>query len=125
MSDAGRLAIAILIMMVAFIMYFFAFHPNGVEGADNPIDALVWLMGQFNQAAGVTSTNTPVQEQTAADAAAAAAANALNQSETPTQQQSAAAAAAVAVTNPFALSWPVPTPTGQEPLNTQLTGLDG
>jgi hypothetical protein len=47
--DGGiRLAIGILIFIGAWVMLFFALHPNGVSASvTNPSEALQWLMNEF------------------------------------------------------------------------------
>ena len=52
MGDGTRLAIAILMMFLAMVAFFFAFHPGGVENVKNPDTALQWLMGEFSKTAG-------------------------------------------------------------------------
>jgi hypothetical protein len=59
MGDGTRLAIAIAVLFLAGVAFFFAFHPSGVAGATNPDNALEWLMNEFQQTAGVTATNPP------------------------------------------------------------------
>lgn len=56
MGDGTRLAIAIAILFLAGVAFFFAFHPSGVAGATNPDNALEWLMNEFQETAGVTAT---------------------------------------------------------------------
>jgi hypothetical protein len=51
-ENGTRLAIAILMMFLAMIAFFFAFHPGGVENVHNPDSALQWLMGEFDKTAG-------------------------------------------------------------------------
>jgi hypothetical protein len=51
MGDGVRLALAIAVLFLAGIAFFFAFHPNGVTGATNPDNALEWLMSAFNTTA--------------------------------------------------------------------------
>jgi hypothetical protein len=57
MGDGGRLALAILMLLGAMILLFFAFHPGGVAAGavKNPADMLNWLMGEFSTTAGATS----------------------------------------------------------------------
>lgn len=57
MGDGTRLAIAIAILFLAGVAFFFAFHPSGVAGATNPDNALEWLMNEFQATAGGTSGN--------------------------------------------------------------------
>lgn len=52
MGDGTRLAVAILMMFLAMVAFFFAFHPHGVENVTNPDTALQWLMGEFTTASG-------------------------------------------------------------------------
>jgi hypothetical protein len=59
MGDGTRLAIAIAILFLAGIAFFFAFHPSGVVGANNPDDALSWLINEFQTTAGAQSDQTP------------------------------------------------------------------
>jgi hypothetical protein len=60
MGDGVRLAIAIGVLFLAGVAFFFAFHPSGVEGATNPDNALSWLMSQFQETAagGITPGET-------------------------------------------------------------------
>jgi hypothetical protein len=53
MGDGTRLAVAILILFLAMVAFFFAFHPSGVAKADgspvdNPADILQWLFDQWD-----------------------------------------------------------------------------
>lgn len=50
MGDGTRLAIAILMLFLAMVAFFFAFHPGGVQGASDPDTMLQWLFGEFNTA---------------------------------------------------------------------------
>lgn len=57
MGGGSRLAIAILILFLAMVCFFFAFHPGGVQGVSDPNTMLQWLMGEFqNTASGNTLT---------------------------------------------------------------------
>jgi type II secretory pathway component PulC len=62
MGDGTRLAIAILILFLAMVAFFFAFHPSGVANANgqpvnNPNEILQWLFGQWDTTvSGNTST---------------------------------------------------------------------
>jgi hypothetical protein len=49
MGDATRFAIGLVIMWAAFLFFYFAFHPNGVTGVNNPVEALKWLIGEFQK----------------------------------------------------------------------------
>jgi hypothetical protein len=67
MGDGTRLAVAILILFLAMVAFFFAFHPSGVANADgspvnNPAEILQWLFGQWDTtvtAKAPTSENAP------------------------------------------------------------------
>jgi hypothetical protein len=52
MGDGTRLAVAILILFLAMVAFFFAFHPAGVElngqPVNNPAEILQWLFGQWD-----------------------------------------------------------------------------
>jgi hypothetical protein len=52
MGDSGRLALAILMLLGAMFLFFFAFHPGGVETVTSPADMLKWLFGEFNANTG-------------------------------------------------------------------------
>jgi hypothetical protein len=47
MGGGTRLAIAIAILFLAMVCFFFAFHPGGVQGVSDPDTMLQWLMGEF------------------------------------------------------------------------------
>lgn len=51
MGGGTRLAIAILILFIAMVCFFFAFHPGGVQGVSDPNTMLQWLMGEFENTA--------------------------------------------------------------------------
>ena len=58
MGDGTRLAIAIAVLFLAGVAFFFAFHPNGVQNATNPDNMLEWLMTAFQTtAAGESPAN--------------------------------------------------------------------
>lgn len=61
MGDGARLAIAILVLFLAMVCFFFAFHPGGVQGANNPADILKFMFTQFDQTSNGTgaSANSP------------------------------------------------------------------
>lgn len=65
-NDGGRLALAILMLLVAMVLFFFAFHPGGVATANNPADILQYLFGEFNATAGgqggAASTTSPTAQ---------------------------------------------------------------
>lgn len=52
MGDGTRLAMAIAMLFLAMVAFFFAFHPQGVTGVTNPKTALQWLETQFQTTAG-------------------------------------------------------------------------
>jgi hypothetical protein len=58
MEGGTRLAVAILVLFLAMVCFFFAFHPNGVENVKNPDSALQWLMGEFDVASSTPGSNT-------------------------------------------------------------------
>lgn len=66
MGDGARLAVAILILFLAMVAFFFAFHPSGVANADgtpvnNPAEILKWLFGQWDTT--VTGSAASTNEQ--------------------------------------------------------------
>lgn len=72
MGDGTRLAVAILILFLAMVAFFFAFHPNGVANADgspvkNPADILQWLFGQWDTTVSGSPSGTTPAAQTSAD----------------------------------------------------------
>jgi hypothetical protein len=77
-SDGGRFALAILVIFGALVMFFFAFHPGGVEGVTNPGEMLQWLFGEFNNVTG--NTNATDQATLSANTEAA---NYLGYTSTP------------------------------------------
>lgn len=63
MGEATRFALGIAILVGAMVAFFFAFHPNGVEGVSNPVDVLKWLMNEINTS-GTTSSVTAANNAT-------------------------------------------------------------
>jgi hypothetical protein len=67
MSDGTKLAVAILVMWIALVFFFFAFHPGGVKNVSNPGQMLKWLVDEFanltggNSSATLTSANSASQ----------------------------------------------------------------
>jgi hypothetical protein len=59
MGDGGRLALGILMFLGAGFLFFFAFHPGGVETVTSPADMLKWLMGEFNSLTGSGGDSAP------------------------------------------------------------------
>jgi len=55
MENGTRLAIAILMLFLAMVAFFFAFHPGGVENVTNADTALQWLMGEFDKSSAPPS----------------------------------------------------------------------
>ena len=61
MGDGTKLAVAIAVMWIAMVFFFFAFHPGGVENVSNPGEMLQWLMKEFgNITGGNTATAADV-----------------------------------------------------------------
>lgn len=58
--DSGgiRFAIGLLIFWGAFLLLFIALHPNGISGANNPTDALKWLIKEFQTVSGINAAAT-------------------------------------------------------------------
>lgn len=46
------MALGIVFLWLGMVAFFFAFHPNGVEGVTNPVTALQWLIREFQSATG-------------------------------------------------------------------------
>jgi hypothetical protein len=64
MGDGTRFAIGLVIVWFAFLFFYFAFHPNGVSGVNNPVEALKWLIGEFQKLGSGTapsSAETPAE----------------------------------------------------------------
>lgn len=62
MGDGTKLAIAILVMWLALVFFFFAFHPGGVVNVSNPGQMLQWLMNEFSNLTGDTQTASTVSD---------------------------------------------------------------
>jgi hypothetical protein len=58
MSDGAKLAIAILVLWIALVFFFFAFHPGGVKNVSNPGQMLKWLVDEFGKLAGGNTVTT-------------------------------------------------------------------
>jgi len=59
MGGGTKLAIGILVMWLAMLFFFFAFHPGGVNlASDNPVGMLKWLMSEFSNADKTTPSTT-------------------------------------------------------------------
>lgn len=61
MNDGPKLAIAILVMWIALVFFFFAFHPGGVKNVSNPGQMLKWLVDEFTKLAGGNSAETAAE----------------------------------------------------------------
>lgn len=55
MGGGTRLAVGILIMWLALVFFFFAFHPGGVQNVSSPGQMLQWLMSEFSNLTGGTA----------------------------------------------------------------------
>ena len=59
MGGGTKFAIAIVMLFLAMVAFFFAFHPGGVEGVSDPQTMLQWLNSQFNDTVtGATDSGT-------------------------------------------------------------------
>jgi hypothetical protein len=54
-GNASSFAIGLLILWLAGVSLFFALHPQGVAGINNPVDALKWMISEFQNATGGTN----------------------------------------------------------------------
>lgn len=61
MGDGTRFAVGLVIIWAAMLFFYFAFHPNGVSGVKNPVDALKWLIEEFQK---LGSGNAPTSSDT-------------------------------------------------------------
>lgn len=74
MGDGAKFALALIIFLLAFIAFFFAFHPGGVQGVSDPDTMLEWLFGQYQvtatgqQGEGGTTNNASVGPNNAGSA---------------------------------------------------------
>jgi hypothetical protein len=64
MGNGTRLAIAILVLFLAMVCFFFAFHPGGVQGVSDPDTMLQWLMGEFENTSSPTVSPADIGQQT-------------------------------------------------------------
>jgi hypothetical protein len=55
-NGGSRFAIGLLILWGAFILLFIALHHNGIPNANNPGDALKWLINEFQSVTGLSDT---------------------------------------------------------------------
>jgi hypothetical protein len=60
MNGAAKFALGIVLLWLGMLAFYFAFHPNGVvlngEKVSNPVEALKWLIGEFQRVGGAAST---------------------------------------------------------------------
>jgi hypothetical protein len=71
MSDGTKLAVAILVMWIALVFFFFAFHPGGVKNVSNPLEMLKWLVDEFTKlTGGSTATASLTADITGANTSA-------------------------------------------------------
>lgn len=69
MADGAKLAIAILVMWLSLVFFFFAFHPGGVKNVSNPGQMLRWLADEFSRLAGGGTSAAKTKAFTTASAA--------------------------------------------------------
>ena len=70
---SSKLAVGILVMFIAMVFFFFAFHPGGVAGPNganvsNPTEMLQFLISEFQKGAGITTTDATLTADTTATA---------------------------------------------------------
>lgn len=62
MNGAAKFALGIVFLWLGMLAFFFAFHPNGVilngEKVSNPVQALQWLIQQFQRVSGASAPAT-------------------------------------------------------------------
>jgi hypothetical protein len=62
MQGAAKFALGIVFLWLGMLAFFFAFHPNGVtlngEKVKNPVEALQWLIGEFQRVSGSNTAST-------------------------------------------------------------------
>jgi hypothetical protein len=88
---SSKLAVGILVMFVAMVFFFFAFHPGGVAGPNganvsNPTQMLQFLISEFQKGAGITAQTDATltsAEQTASNYPGYTAGTASTSSNTP------------------------------------------
>jgi len=66
---SSKLAVGILVMFIAMVFFFFAFHPGGVAGPNganvsNPTEMLQFLISEFQKGAGITTTDATLTSAT-------------------------------------------------------------
>lgn len=67
MNGAAKFAFGIVLLWLAGLCFFLAFHPNGVvlngQKVSNPVDVLKWLIQEFGTATGTASSDsTPLTD---------------------------------------------------------------
>jgi hypothetical protein len=70
---SSKLAVGILVMFIAMVFFFFAFHPGGVAGPNganvsNPTEMLQFLISEFQKGAGITTTDATLTSATQTEA---------------------------------------------------------
>lgn len=58
-GNATSFAVGLLILWLAAVSLFFALHPGGVAGINNPVDALKWMISEFQGSVTGTASTTP------------------------------------------------------------------
>jgi hypothetical protein len=65
MNGAAKFALGIVLLWLGMLAFFFAFHPNGVvlngKKVSNPVEALQWLIQEFQKASGTSTPDTTTQ----------------------------------------------------------------
>lgn len=59
MGEPTRFAVGLILLWFAALCLFFALHPGGVSSIKNPVDAIQWMIEQFNKTQGGTSGTEP------------------------------------------------------------------
>lgn len=57
-GSATGFAVGLLLLWLAAVCLFFALHPGGVSGINNPVDALKWMISEFQGTQGGTTAST-------------------------------------------------------------------
>lgn len=69
MGEGANGALGLLLMWIAFVCFFVAFHPGGLEvnghKAQNPVDVIIWLMQRI--ATGKSQAGASATADTASD----------------------------------------------------------
>ena len=48
-GGATNFAVGLLLLWLAALCFFFALHPGGVGSIKNPVDAIKWMIDQFQK----------------------------------------------------------------------------